>query len=92
MLVSDDSGLPTAQGNTQRVGPNGARGRSSDLSATQHKVLQLVADGASDLEIAHQLRMTHRGVRYHIAKLFRLSGVQSRVRLINRARLLGWIP
>jgi LuxR family transcriptional regulator, maltose regulon positive regulatory protein len=59
------------------------------LSARELEVLQLVARGLSNAEIAARLILTTSTVKTHINHIFGKLGVQSRTQAIARARDLG---
>ena len=51
------------------------------LTEREAAVLALVADGRSDKEIASELGITVRTVRFHVGNVFRKTGTTSRVQL-----------
>jgi WD40 repeat protein/serine/threonine protein kinase len=61
------------------------------LTLREHEVLQLIAQGMTNQEIANKLFVTAATVRWHIRHLYRTLGVRSRVQAIVRARELDLI-
>lgn len=61
------------------------------ISAKQYAVLQLIVAGYSNQTIAQQLHRTENTVKSHVAALFQILGVASRVECVNVARSRGLI-
>ncbi|MDH6283365.1 helix-turn-helix domain-containing protein [Prescottella agglutinans] len=59
------------------------------LSGREHQILALVAQGASNAEIAAELLITRRTVATHLENIFAKTGTRSRVRVAVRATELG---
>ncbi|WP_430331343.1 response regulator transcription factor [Rhodococcus sp. ACT016] len=59
------------------------------LSSREHEILALVAQGASNAEIAAELLISRRTVATHLENIFAKTGTRSRVRLAVRATELG---
>ena len=59
------------------------RDRAPLLSRNQRNVLDLLAQGASETEIARAMNLTYHGVRYHIDSLKTKFSVQTREELIT---------
>jgi DNA-binding CsgD family transcriptional regulator len=59
------------------------------LSSRELEVLQLIADGSTNQQIAYKLTVSQSTVKTHINNIYGKLGVQSRVQAVNRARELG---
>jgi LuxR family maltose regulon positive regulatory protein len=59
------------------------------LSGREQQVLQLLAQGASNQEIAQQLVIAYDTVKRHVSHIFSKLGVQNRVHAVRRAQELG---
>ena len=59
------------------------------LSEREREVLQLLARGASNLEIAQELVIVVDTVKRHVSHIFAKLGVQNRVQAVRRAQELG---
>lgn len=57
----------------------------------EREVLQLLALGLHDREIAQRLSIEPATVRYHLSNLFTKCGVSSRAALLRRAAEVGWL-
>ncbi|HUQ55057.1 helix-turn-helix transcriptional regulator [Lentzea sp.] len=62
----------------------GERKDHSDLTPQQAQIATLVAEGATNREIAARLFLSHRTVEHHLRNIFARLGVRSRVELIRR--------
>jgi LuxR family maltose regulon positive regulatory protein len=60
------------------------------LSGRENEILQLIAAGLTNKEIALKLRISVRTVKFHTGNLFGKLGVKSRTEAIARARTLGF--
>jgi two-component system, NarL family, response regulator LiaR len=63
-----------------------------NLSKRELEVLQLMAQGMSNKQIADQLFVSLSTVKTHSNNLFEKMGVERRTQAINRAKQLGIIP
>lgn len=61
---------------------------SMDLSQREVEVLRLLAEGLSNKEIAQQLYISLRTVKYHITNIFTKLNVENRTQAVSRARLI----
>lgn len=59
------------------------------LSSRETEILQLVADGLSNREIAEQLHISRYTVESHVKHIYRKLAVPSRIRAISEARSRG---
>ena len=62
------------------------------ISARELEVLQEIAAGCSNKEIAARLNVSPNTVKTHVARLFEKLGAKRRTDAINRARELGIVP
>jgi ATP/maltotriose-dependent transcriptional regulator MalT len=62
--------------------------RSSGLTAREVEVLQLVADGLSNAEIAERLVLSQRTVHAHLRSIFDKLGVNTRTAAVHAASWL----
>ena len=61
------------------------------LTAREHDVLALVADGLPNREIAHALAISEHTVKFHLASIFGKLGVSTRTEAVQRGVRLGVI-
>jgi LuxR family maltose regulon positive regulatory protein len=62
------------------------------LSKREHEVLQLIAEGLSNREIAHKLFLSMSTVKVHTYNIYGKLGVHSRTQAVAKARALGILP
>jgi DNA-binding CsgD family transcriptional regulator len=65
---------------------------SLGISPRELTVLQEIAAGRSNKEIARQLNVSENTVKTHVARLFEKLGARRRTDAINKARELGIVP
>jgi len=65
---------------------------SLGISARERTVLEALAAGRSNKEIARDLAVSPNTVKTHVARLFEKLGVNRRTEAIARARELGLLP
>lgn len=61
----------------------------SQFTTREFAVFELLAHGQADKEIAAELRITVRTVRFHISNLFKKTGATSRVQLAIQVAAAG---
>jgi len=64
----------------------------SVLSAREREVLQLIAEGLSNPEIASRLYLSLNTVKVHSRNIYGKLGVHNRMQAVARARALGILP
>ncbi|MGH3494667.1 MAG: response regulator transcription factor [Sciscionella sp.] len=64
---------------------------TATLSARQHEILRLIADGATNSEIATQLYLSRHTVKQHTSALYRKLGARNRIHAIQTAQRQGLI-
>jgi DNA-binding NarL/FixJ family response regulator len=62
-----------------------------DLTAKQREILQLVAEGFSAKEIAGQLKISHRTVEFHKAKIMEQLNLHTTADLVKYAVAHGLV-
>lgn len=72
--------------------PNERARSSLGITGRERQVLQLLADGRSNKEIAARLGLSPNTVKTHIARLFEKLRVVRRTEAIQLARELGLVP
>lgn len=72
--------------------PNARAQASLGITERERQVLQLLADGRSNKEIAAQLGLSPNTVKTHVARLFEKLRVARRTEAIGLARELGLVP
>lgn len=65
---------------------------SLGISERERVVLQQLAAGGSNKEIAQQLGISPNTVKTHVSRLFEKLGARRRTEAIQRARELGLLP
>jgi DNA-binding NarL/FixJ family response regulator len=73
----------------QTVFPPGTDGSASPLSAREQEVLDLVAGGATNREIAAALHLSPHTVKEHTSALYRKLNVRNRAEAVQRAQRMG---
>ncbi|MBF4460208.1 response regulator transcription factor [Pseudoclavibacter sp. VKM Ac-2867] len=83
------AGAAATDGPGTALPPAGSLGSAPALSERELQVLQLVADGLSNPEIAVRLRIGEATVKTHLGKVFAKLEVNSRVRAVTTGLDLG---
>lgn len=71
--------------------PQGLESSQADLSERELEIIELVATGLTNLEIAKQLTISKRTVDNHVSNVFAKTGAKNRIALINWAMDQGKI-
>ncbi|MGA1303064.1 MAG: helix-turn-helix domain-containing protein [Cyanobium sp.] len=71
--------------------PQGVEVSRADLSERELEIIELVATGLTNQEIASQLTISKRTVDNHVSNIFAKTGAKNRVALINWAMDQGKI-
>jgi two-component system, NarL family, nitrate/nitrite response regulator NarL len=56
------------------------------LSPAERRILELVADGLTNVEIARQLWVTETTIKFHLSRVYRKLGVANRTAAAMRLR------
>lgn len=64
--------------------------RRDDLSAREFEVLQLLAGGCKNREIAKALKIEETTVRFHVTRILNKLGVKNRAEAVYYACKHGW--
>ncbi len=71
---------------------NEAALKSLGVSPREYEVLQLLAEGRTNKEIARTLNVSPNTVKTHLAKVYEKLDVQRRTQAVQKARALALIP
>lgn len=83
--------LPSASAALRRDRLNQDEPLIETLTAREHDVLALVADGLPNRDIAHALAISEHTVKFHLASIFGKLGVSTRTEAVQRGVRLGVI-
>ena len=75
----------------EQPAPQGAGSVRADLSERELEIIELVATGLTNSEIASQLMISKRTVDNHVSNVFAKTGAKNRIALINWAMDQGKI-
>jgi DNA-binding CsgD family transcriptional regulator len=86
LLLRSHDGAPTYCLDIYRPNPTEPRATSKvTLTRTEFSILQRVADGETNAEIAKRLYFSPNNVAYHVAEMLRKFGARNRAELVSRA-------
>jgi DNA-binding NarL/FixJ family response regulator len=71
--------------------PHGMEANKAELSERELEIIELVATGLTNLEIAGQLMISKRTVDNHVSNIFAKTGAKNRIALVNWAMDQGKI-
>ena len=78
--------------NTPPFAPDTARQQSLGITAREMEILNLVAGGLSNREIAEQLFVSENTVKTHCARVFDKLGAARRTQAVQRGKEMGLLP
>ena len=81
----------TERNSREQPAPQGLVSVRADLSERELEIIELVATGLTNSEIANQLMISKRTVDNHVSNVFAKTGVKNRIALINWAMDQGKI-
>lgn len=71
--------------------PSKNAGAASGLTGRQREVMQLIAEGKSNKEIARELSLAETTVKMHMTHIMRVLNVSNRTQAVVKAERLGWV-
>jgi DNA-binding CsgD family transcriptional regulator len=71
---------------------NAAKLKEVGLTAREHEILALIAQGLSNREIGEKLFISENTIKTHSSRLFEKMQVNRRVQAVQKAKELGLIP
>jgi DNA-binding CsgD family transcriptional regulator len=92
VLVPAEAPAPTPDPRQAPFAPNAARQRTLGITARELEILNLVARGFSNREIATQLFVSENTVKTHCARAFDKLGAARRTQAVQRGKELGLLP
>lgn len=90
-LVAIDPALGEPWAHEPERAPSVASARADALTPREAEVLQLLAEGLANKEIAARLGISDHTVKFHVNALMAKLGVQSRTEAVVRAARMGWL-
>lgn len=76
----------------QHIAQPPASAADTPLTLREAEILQLIANGCTNREIAAQLHVSENTVKTHVARILEKAAVASRSEAVALARQRGWIP
>lgn len=84
-----DRSVHLARSPRARQAPPGAPTASGALTRREREILELVAEGLSNADVARTLWLTEQTVKVHLSRIYRKLGVSNRTEASRRAGLHG---
>lgn len=84
--------VPAEAAEAEPFAPNAAQQEALGLTAREMEILQLIARGLSNREIAAQLFVSESTVKTHCARTFDKLGAARRTQAVQRGKELGLLP
>ncbi len=75
----------------ENAGAKYTSGAAGNLTGRQKEVMQLVAEGKSNKEIARELILAETTVKMHVTHIMRVLDVSNRTQAVVKAEKLGWV-
>lgn len=88
-LYLELSGLQTQ---SRREAANPSNGSGSDLTSRQLQILEMMAQGMSNVEIAREMLLSESSIRQETVRIYRALAVGGRAEASKKAKALGIIP
>ena len=76
---------------TQAAPRRDAAPAGPDLTRLERRILQLLAEGLSNREIAVQVHLSQNTVKFHVRQLLQKTGATNRTELAHQATRDGWL-
>ncbi len=71
------------------IAEEGNSGNLGDLSTRQREIVELVAEGLSNVQIAKRLFLTESTIKQHLRGAYKILGVKNRARVVRLVRRTG---
>jgi NarL family two-component system response regulator LiaR len=92
VVVIKEVRVPAAAPFALDAGKLAGRLKELGITAREHEILGLIAEGLSNREIGERLFISENTVKTHSSRLFDKLGVGRRVQAVQKGRELGLIP